>query len=58
MKYTCYSSISLTIETSKPKDRKPNVELIDKLGIESISEVKCRGRLRWFGHVERWWSVV
>ena len=29
------------------------VELRDRLGIESISEVMCRGRLRWFGHVER-----
>ena len=33
------------------KDRKPNVELRDRLGIESISEVMCRGRLRWFRHV-------
>ena len=35
------------------KDRKSNVELRDMLGGESISEVMCRGRLRWFGHVER-----
>ena len=35
------------------KDRKPNVELKDRLGIESISEVVHTGRLRWFGHVER-----
>lgn len=24
-----------------------------KLGIDSISEVMLKGRLRWFGHVER-----
>ena len=35
------------------KDRKPNVELIDMLGIESISEVMWRERLSWFRHVER-----
>ena len=38
------------------KDRKSNVELRDRLGIESMSEVMCRGRLRWFGRVERMWS--
>ena len=37
------------------KDRKSNVELRNMLGIESISEVMCGGRLRWFGHVERIW---
>ena len=37
------------------EDRKPNVELRERLGIESISEVPCRSRLRWFGHVERMW---
>ena len=35
------------------KDRKPNVELRDQLGVESMSEIMRRGRLRWFGHVER-----
>ena len=35
------------------KERKSNVELRDKLGVESISEVMRRGRMRWFGHVER-----
>ena len=34
------------------KERKSNVELRDKLGVESISEVMRRGRMRWFGHVE------
>ena len=39
------------------KDRNlSNVELRDRLCIESISEVMRRGRLRWFGHVERMWS--
>ena len=38
------------------KDRKSNVELRDRLGIESIREVMRRGWLRWFGHVERMWS--
>ena len=38
------------------KDSKSNVELRNRFGIESISEVMRRGRLRWFGHVERMWS--
>ena len=36
-----------------PSDRKANVELLSRLGIESISAIVRRGRLRWFGHVER-----
>ena len=35
------------------KERKCSEELLDRLGIESIAEVVRRGRLRWFGHVER-----
>jgi len=35
------------------KDRKASDELRSKLGLESISNVIRRGRLRWFGHVER-----
>jgi len=35
------------------KDRKSNVELRDRLGMESMSEVMRKGRLRWFGRVER-----
>ena len=38
------------------KDMRPNVELRDRLGLESISEVMRRCRLRWFGHVERMWA--
>ena len=38
------------------KDRKSNVELRDRLGTESISEVMRRGRSRWFGHVKRMWA--
>ena len=30
-----------------------SAELRDRLGIERISEALHRGRLRWFGHVER-----
>src|SRR3989441_254845 len=33
------------------KDRRPSEEL--RLGIEGVEEVVRRGRLRWFGHVER-----
>ena len=36
----------------KPSDRKSNVELSSRLGMESVSDVVRRGRLRWFGHVE------
>ena len=35
------------------KDRKSCEELRTRLGVESISDVVRRGRLRWFGHVER-----
>ena len=31
----------------------PTVELRRRLGIEGVVEVMRRGRLRWFGHVER-----
>ena len=37
------------------KDRKPNVELRDRFGMENICEVMYRGRLRWYGHVEGMW---
>ena len=35
------------------RERKTNVELRDRVGIEDIAIVCRRGRLRWFGHVER-----
>ncbi len=35
------------------KDKVPAVELRRRLGVESVVEVMRRGRLRWFGHVER-----
>src|SRR5213083_144136 len=35
------------------KDRRPSEELRLGLGIEGVEEVVMRGRLRWFGHVER-----
>src|SRR5260221_512039 len=35
------------------KDRKSNEELLGRLGIECVFDVVRRGRLRWFGHVER-----
>ena len=35
------------------KDRKSNLELLQRLGIEGVGDVVRRGRLRWFGHVER-----
>ena len=34
-------------------DKKLSAELLSRLDIESVSEVVKRGRLRWFGHVER-----
>ena len=37
----------------KLSDRKANAELLSQHGIESASDVARRGRLRWFGHVER-----
>ena len=35
------------------RDKVPLVELRQRLGIEEVVEVMRRGRLRWFGHVER-----
>ena len=35
------------------RDKVPTVELRRRLGIEGVVEVMRRGRLRWFGHVER-----
>ena len=35
------------------KDKKSSDELLERLGIESVSVVVRRGRMRWFGHVER-----
>ena len=35
------------------KGRKRNQELLDRLGIECVDDVVRRGRLRWFGHVQR-----
>src|SRR6266516_2823200 len=35
------------------KDRRTSEELRHGLGIESVDRVVSRGRLRWFGHVER-----
>ena len=35
------------------KKKIPTAELRSRLGIEGVAEVMRRGRLRWFGHVER-----
>ena len=35
------------------RDRKSSEELRKRLGIVSVSSMVSRGRLRWFGHVER-----
>ena len=35
------------------RDRIPIIELCRRLGIEEVVVVMRRGRLRWFGHVER-----
>ena len=35
------------------KERKCSVDLYSLLGVQSLAEVMRRGRLRWFGHVER-----
>ena len=35
------------------RDRIASVELIARLGIECVTDVLRRGRLRWFGHLER-----
>ena len=34
-------------------DRKRSVDLYSILGVQSVAEVVRRGRLRWFGHMER-----
>ena len=35
------------------KDRKRSEDLYSLLGIQNVAKVVRRGRLRWFGHVER-----
>ena len=35
------------------RDRKSSEELRQRLGVESIRECVRKGRLRWFGHIER-----
>ena len=35
------------------KDRKSTDELRCRLGIDSVSDIMRRGRLQWFGHLER-----
>ena len=45
------------------RDKVPTVELKRRFGIEGVVEAMRRGRLRWFGHVERkevndWVSAV
>jgi len=35
------------------KDKKCSVDLLDRLGLESIADILSMNRLRWFGHVER-----
>ena len=35
------------------KDRKESAELLNRMGIRSVVEVVEKGRLRWYGHVER-----
>ena len=35
------------------KDRRKSEDIRRGLGIESVDRVVSRGRLRWFGHVER-----
>ena len=35
------------------KDRKHSVDLYSLLGVQSVADVVRRGRLRWFGHLER-----
>ena len=35
------------------KDRKTSEELRSRIGIENMADVIQRGRLHWFGHVNR-----
>ena len=35
------------------KDRKHSVDLYSLLGVQSVADVVRRGRLRWFGHLDR-----
>ncbi|MBJ3201397.1 hypothetical protein JGB54_23255, partial [Salmonella enterica subsp. enterica serovar Agona] len=37
----------------KLSDRRASAELREQLGVEAVSDVLRRNRLRWFGHVER-----
>ena len=43
----------VTSYISHSTDKVPTVEQRRRLGIEGVVEVMRRGRLRWFGHVER-----
>ena len=35
------------------KDRRRSVDSYSLLGVQSVADVVRRGRLRWFGHLER-----
>ena len=39
------------------RDRLSSTELYRRLGVESVAVVVRRGRLRWFGHLERNYST-
>ena len=40
------------------KDRKRSEDLYNLLGINCVADVVRRGRLRWFGHLERKSGIV
>ena len=40
------------------KDGKSSEELLSRLGIVGVVEIVEKGRLRWFGHVERKWQKI
>ena len=43
----------VSLKDSRGGDRFTNEELRSRMGLECIREVIGRGRLRWYGHVER-----
>jgi hypothetical protein len=45
--------IEMDISGVSLKDRFKSEILLKHLGIESVTDVMRRGRLRWYGHVER-----
>ena len=58
IRWMCHANIevvdlSMTADGVSLKERRTNVELKERIGVEPMTAVARRGRLRWYGHVMR-----